>query len=422
MSTKFKNIVLFTNSYPYGYEEETFLNKEMTELIENFDNIYIIPYKSGEPKAYKLNRNKVTIINDLEKPEYKYKKNVKSFFELFLIKKILINEFITCSNKKKYIKNIISYTSVLLRALCKAKFLNSILINHKIPIESTIFYTYWFGDFTTSLGFLRSIYPEYKQAKFISRAHGWDLYEYRHKSDYIFPRTFQLEKIDHLFLISKNGMDYISKKYPFAKDKLLVSVLGTDNKFKLSEKINNVKNETDKELLIVSCANLLSVKRIHLIPQILKRTTKKIKWIHFGDGTQRNLVEEACKSLPGNISYVLKGFIVNDQIQQFYLDNYIDFFISTSYSEGLPVSMMEAISFGIPVIGTNVGGVSEIVTEDTGKLVERDFDFTDFAHLIETVSFNQEQRLKIIQFWEANYNAKRNFSQFALTIKNMKNI
>jgi glycosyltransferase involved in cell wall biosynthesis len=41
-----------------------------------------------------------------------------------------------------------------------------------------------------------------------------------------------------------------------------------------------------------------------------------------------------------------------------------------SLSEGVPVSIMEAFSAGIPVYATNVGGTSEIVDNSNGKLLD----------------------------------------------------
>ena len=63
---------------------------------------------------------------------------------------------------------------------------------------------------------------------------------------------------------------------------------------------------------------------------------------------------------------------MNFEILDFYKNNYIDLFINLSYSEGIPVSIMEAMSYSIPTLATNVGGVSELVNEDNGVLVERD--------------------------------------------------
>ena len=38
-----------------------------------------------------------------------------------------------------------------------------------------------------------------------------------------------------------------------------------------------------------------------------------------------------------------------------------DSFITTSSTEGLPVSIQEAMAAGIPIIGTNVGGIPEMI-------------------------------------------------------------
>lgn len=48
-----------------------------------------------------------------------------------------------------------------------------------------------------------------------------------------------------------------------------------------------------------------------------------------------------------------------------------DVYLSTSHREGLPLSMLEAMASGLPVISTNVGGVSDIV-RDNGVLIDAD--------------------------------------------------
>lgn len=54
--------------------------------------------------------------------------------------------------------------------------------------------------------------------------------------------------------------------------------------------------------------------------------------------------------------------------------NDFDLFVNMSLSEGIPVSIMEAISFGIPIIATNVGGNAEIVNDETGVLIPVNID------------------------------------------------
>ena len=66
-----------------------------------------------------------------------------------------------------------------------------------------------------------------------------------------------------------------------------------------------------------------------------------------------------------NLNVILTGYISNSDVKQLYMMNDFDLFVNMSLSEGIPVSIMEAISFGIPIIATNVGGNAEIVNDET---------------------------------------------------------
>ena len=67
----------------------------------------------------------------------------------------------------------------------------------------------------------------------------------------------------------------------------------------------------------------------------------------------------------------LAGPIQNEALMRYYQQHPADLFINTSSSEGLPVSIMEACSFGIPAIATPCWRTSEIVQDGkTGFLME----------------------------------------------------
>ena len=67
------------------------------------------------------------------------------------------------------------------------------------------------------------------------------------------------------------------------------------------------------------------------------------------------------------------GNIPNERLLNYYRDSYYDIFLNVSTSEGLPVSIMEAMSFGIPCIATDVGGTKEIVDHTiNGVLLHED--------------------------------------------------
>jgi glycosyltransferase involved in cell wall biosynthesis len=46
-----------------------------------------------------------------------------------------------------------------------------------------------------------------------------------------------------------------------------------------------------------------------------------------------------------------------------------DIYILPSYNEGLPVSILEAMSYGMPIISTNVGGIPDVITENKNGLL-----------------------------------------------------
>ena len=57
-------------------------------------------------------------------------------------------------------------------------------------------------------------------------------------------------------------------------------------------------------------------------------------------------------------------------------------FINVSESEGFQVSIKEALSCGLLIIATNVGGISEIVDAHVGILIDKYFVFNDVSHVI----------------------------------------
>ena len=106
--------------------------------------------------------------------------------------------------------------------------------------------------------------------------------------------------------------------------------------------------------------------------RLLYIVKKILEWTLIGDGPQINYIKNKIKFLPKMLKVNLLGNLENSIVLDYLSKNYIDALINVSESEGLPFTMMEAISFGIPIIGTNVGGVKEIINNYTGILLEKD--------------------------------------------------
>lgn len=132
----------------------------------------------------------------------------------------------------------------------------------------------------------------------------------------------------------------------------------------------------------------------------------------FGDGNQMQSLKSTVKSFPNNIKVILMGWVPNNDVLEFYKKNTINLFINLSFQEGIPVSIMEAISFGVPILAFDVYGLKEIVNDVNGVLLPVDSKSSDITMSISkilNVSYSKEE---IKQNWKENYFAPKNYSSF----------
>jgi len=119
------------------------------------------------------------------------------------------------------------------------------------------------------------------------------------------------------------------------------------------------------------------------------------------------------------------GRISNNEILKVLNENNYDFHINLSESEGVPVSIMESFSFGIPVIATNVGGISEIVIDGyNGFLIDPNSTSSDVSQIINkfyALNLNEIKKLRNNAFltWKKKFNADNNYKLFINQIESL---
>jgi glycosyltransferase involved in cell wall biosynthesis len=120
---------------------------------------------------------------------------------------------------------------------------------------------------------------------------------------------------------------------------------------------------------------------------------------------------------------VFRGQVANSEVLDDYARQPYDWFINVSASEGLPVSIMEVCSFGIPVIATDVGGTAEIVRDGcNGFLIDAEAGADVIAAALKRVALldeptRQQFRSAARQTWEAGFNADTNYRKFAAAVR-----
>ena len=175
----------------------------------------------------------------------------------------------------------------------------------------------------------------------------------------------------------------------------------------------------DDRLHVVSVSSLLPVKRVHLIAAALKHTQRKIKWTHIGGGDTLSEVLVETGKIGDNVEVDLRGQVAHKDVLKWFEENSADVFVNVSSSEGLPVSFMEAFSYGIPAIATAVGGMPEIVTEDCGVLLEPDFKPEELGVILEKWDVSDTARRDAaLDRQRTEYSSWKNELKFALEIGN----
>ena len=338
-----------------------------------------------------------------------------------LFYKELKNNLILIKKPKQFLRTIICF----LRAIIISKFLNNYLKENKLDPSKTILYSFWFDVSALGISLLKKNYiPKIRAC--VSKAHGGDLYFESNPNNYIPFRGFDIENLNAIFPDSDAQKVYLKKKFPNFKNKIYTSRLGTVNDYKLTKFQKNTKLFS-----VVSCSYLVEIKRVHLIIECLKilsknNPSKKIIWNHFGGGPLSNNINEMAKlSLKDQVDWFLHGNVKNEYILSWYKKNNVDAFINVSKSEGAAVSIMEAMSFGIPIILSNVGGNPEMVVNQSGILLSKDPTPIEISkalqNLISSSKLSKKLKTNSLKTWKDKYCANKNFNIFLKQVIKLKN-
>jgi colanic acid/amylovoran biosynthesis glycosyltransferase len=396
-------LFLFTNTFPHGFSE-AFLESELPFLSEKFEKVTIIPlHKESGGRTLATN---VEVWNPIIgfNPNEKFNLLTNGLFNLAPTR-FAIKEFF---NKKVYLSRKKTWNFFTSLLLFRSLFSNVGLwkqLETKIKPEDKLYF-YW-GD--KSVMMLPTLKSRNINNVALVRFHRTDLYEYA-KGGYIPFRDYVFPFIDQFLPISLDGKEYLLRNYPnlISEKQTRICRLGVFNNG------TNPDRDTDTIFHLVSCSYMVPVKRISLIIDALKYIDFQLKWTHIGTGQLHSQLENSAAQLPANIQVEFAGALSNKEVLAFYQQKHVDLFINVSASEGVPVSIMEALSFGIPVIATNVGGTSEIVDNHVGKLIVTDISAEEIAKTIEQLA-NQdlaELRKNARNRWNDICNAKENYSRF----------
>ncbi len=415
-----KRLFMITKNFPYG-SGESFIESEIQVAAKKFEEIIILVYRANLKEKERTVPKNVKVIPLCDLSKYK-----KICFYIKLIPSLFSKELREELKKHKTMFEKRRSLSFHLETLLKEH--QAVLkIRDVFQQEEFIIYSYWFSD-TAYLAYrLLKQFDLLGKKIFVSRAHGYDLYRERNNGEE-FPFRMQIfENISKVYPCSEQGEKYLQKEYPQFYSKIEKNYLGV----MIIPNADKKKKKKD-EFHIVTCSNIIPLKRVIRLAEALKiiqeenpERTKQIQWTCFGSGSSEEELKEFCRKYLSSIKVQFRGNVKNEEVLRFYETTNVDVFINLSTTEGLPVSIMEAMAQKIPAIATAVGGTPEIVINGkNGVLLSSEFSNEQLVNAIKKIYFldvkNKEKMDEnAYETSRKNFDAEKNYNDFYKKIQEL---
>lgn len=405
-------MIFFSMHYPFHFTD-SYLDEEINYLASKFDKLIIISNNthSTSQRAIPMNADLYRFSAfDESKKIYALKHFFNPFFwrELQLLK-IRYNTKISFTLVKELLLNLNRIATV-------EAYLKKIYEQYQLDKQEVLIYTYWFLEAASAVAFYRA--KSSKKFTFISKAHSQEIYFFRNYYNYQ-PYKYQtFLNCDKIYFISNDGLNYFSKIHQLSDSEQKkieinrIGVVGIDS---------FIAQRMDSKLKIISIAWLHKLKRIELIAEaIAKLTSIEIEWIHLGSSIDEPYTNKLQFDIANkldhlkNVNYSFLGETNKEKMKEIFEKNCFDIFVNVSETEGIPVSMMEAASFSVPLFGTNVGGVSEIIEHEiNGILFEPNPTGEDIANSFlkfyqKSMEEKNTMRKNSFLTWKNKYNVFEN--------------
>lgn len=216
---------------------------------------------------------------------------------------------------------------------------------------------------------------------------------------------FILRKLSRLSLKHASLVHAISRELAsVAKRFGAEDILTVPNGVDMAEFIPMGKEKARKKLdippgksMVVCVARLVPVKGIdYLIRAIalLSQLNNRISLLVIGDGPQRSDLEKLASELGLRDKVKFLGALPHEQIP-LYL-NAADIFVQPSLHEGLGIALIEAMSCGIPVVGTRVDGILDIIEDGENGFLVPPKDSEALAEAVKRLFADEDIRSRFI--------------------------
>ena len=228
--------------------------------------------------------------------------------------------------------------------------------------------------------------------KVIVHMHGAEFKEYYENANNLIKKRIVnlLLNSDYVITLGKNWNDYVKKINPQINSFILKNAVEVND-----TKVSYINNEFNILFLAIIDKRKGIYDLVDAAKIILNNYSgdKKIKFIIAGSGKEENKIKKAVEESGMNNYFEFTGWITGDE--KIKLLKKSQLFVLPSYNEGLPISILEAISYGLPVISTNVGSINEAIKNDINGYMLNPGDIIGLVEKIEELVDNYDKWYKL---------------------------
>lgn len=411
-------LVVLTDQYPFDTGEE-FFEQEINYLAEQFERIWIIPMRatSGAVKTRRLPRNATAILLPLP-PTGTWKRRAPRHAARLALGPGRVEWGGSRASATRAIRELHYAVDVLDRfeALARTR-----AYREELAGRPLVAYGYWLHHAGGVAQMLRARHDAPVAA--VSRAHAYDVDEADAPQGHVPGRRRLVGGLDEIYPISRYAESFLLP-YAQVSDSARIEIrhLG----------VPPIEGDGGRQdpLHIVSLSHLAPYKRVDRLADavgVIARSGRAVRWTHLGesDAARREALSAyAAERAPG-ARIELPGYVPNARARELLAGEGYTALVNTSSGEGVPVSIMEAMAAGLPVVATDVGGTAEIVHDGVnGRLVSAEATGEEIASAILSLADASAVDYAAMgagsrRTWEEGFNAPVQYAAMAQRLRSL---
>lgn len=249
---------------------------------------------------------------------------------------------------------------------------------------------------TIPTGFIGVIVGKIMGKPVFITTHGMDVNNFIETSFLKQLMLFSLKSCDKIICVSEDLANTIADLGIDSKIVVLRNAVDT-NKFKPLKNMEiRQKYGIKKNSILILFVGYLDVFKgiFELIDAFFEvnKENNDLKVMIIGEGPQESKIKDKVSKLKLDTSIIFTGKISSEDIPQYY--QAADIFVLPSYTEGTPLAVIEAMACGLPIIASNVGGISEIVISNENGFIISPKNIKELSSKLRVLVKNQSLRSK----------------------------